>query len=69
MFEQKPIDIIDGYVSKFELLSEKYKDTLEDINKQILTNEKELINLLKDLKGEEDDMRAINELIKVLGGS
>ncbi|PZV98701.1 type I restriction-modification system subunit M [Metamycoplasma auris] len=68
-FNQKPIDIIDSYVSKFELLSKKYEDTLDDINDQILNSEKELLNLLKDLKGEESDMRAINELIKILEGN
>ncbi|MDQ0567874.1 type I restriction-modification system subunit M [Mycoplasma yeatsii] len=68
-FEQKPIHIIDSYVSKFELLSKKYEDTLDDINNQILNSEKELLNLLKDLTGEESDMRAVNELIKILGGN
>ncbi|CDZ17843.1 type I restriction-modification system subunit M [Mycoplasma capricolum] len=68
-FEQKPIDIIDSYVSKFELLSKKYEDTLDDINNQILNSEKELLDLLKDLTGEESDMRAVNELIKILGGN
>ncbi|WFQ93847.1 type I restriction-modification system subunit M [Mycoplasma feriruminatoris] len=69
MFEQKPVDVIDSYISKFELLSKKYEDTLEDINNQILKSEKELLNLLKDLTGEESDMRAIDELIKILGGN
>ncbi|UZK64207.1 type I restriction-modification system subunit M [Mycoplasma mycoides subsp. capri] len=68
-FEQKPIDVIDSYVSKFELLSKKYEDTLDDINNQILNSEKELLDLLKDLTGEESDMRAVNELIKILGGN
>ncbi|WP_434333611.1 type I restriction-modification system subunit M [Mycoplasma capricolum subsp. capricolum] len=68
-FEQRPIDVIDSYVSKFELLSKKYEDTLDDINNQILNSEKELLDLLKDLTGEESDMRAVNELIKILGGN
>ncbi|MBT1323128.1 type I restriction-modification system subunit M, partial [Mycoplasma bovis] len=62
------ISVVDDFVSKIETLSEKYSDTFEDINNQIVSNERELISLLKDLKGEENDMKAIDELIKIIGG-
>ncbi|TQC53944.1 type I restriction-modification system subunit M [Mycoplasmopsis mucosicanis] len=60
--------IIEDYVSKFEHLEAKYKDTFNNIDEQIVENEKELITLLNDLTGDESDMKAIDELIKVLGG-
>ncbi|SYV89673.1 Uncharacterised protein [Metamycoplasma alkalescens] len=62
------MDIINDYVSKFEKLSDKYKFTLNDINKQIKDTEAQLANLLSDLKGDESDMQAINELINILEG-
>ncbi|MCE6061824.1 type I restriction-modification system subunit M [Mycoplasmopsis agalactiae] len=62
------ISVVDDFVSKIEVLSEKYSDTFEDINNQIVDNERELVSLLKDLKGEESDMKAINEFIKIIGG-
>ncbi|WP_029608415.1 type I restriction-modification system subunit M [Mycoplasma simbae] len=61
-------DVIEDYIAKFEKLEAKYKDTLNDINDQIRQNETELVSLLSDLKGEEADMLAIDELIKILGG-
>ncbi|MBT1327545.1 type I restriction-modification system subunit M [Mycoplasma bovis] len=62
------ISVVDDFVSKIETLSEKYSDTFEDINNQIVDNERELVSLLKDLKGEESDMKAIDELIEIIGG-
>ncbi|BAW18121.1 Type I restriction modification system N6-adenine DNA methyltransferase (M) subunit HsdM [Mycoplasmopsis bovigenitalium] len=61
-------EIIDDYIAKFENLENKYKYTLSDINSQIHDNEQKLVELLKDLNGEESDMQAINELISILGG-
>ncbi|WP_434325907.1 hypothetical protein [Mycoplasma leachii] len=66
--KQVSTDVIDNYVSQFESLENKYKDTLSDINDQILDNERQLSILLKDLKGEESDLKAIQELISILGG-
>ncbi|EXU60786.1 type I restriction-modification system subunit M [Mycoplasma mycoides] len=65
--KQVSTDAIDNYVSQFESLENKYKDTLSDINDQILDNERQLSTLLKDLKGEESDLKAIQELISILG--
>ncbi|MCE6057306.1 Putative type I restriction enzyme MpnORFDP M protein [Mycoplasmopsis agalactiae] len=62
------INFVEDFISKIESLAEKYSDTLEDINDQIVASERELVELLKDLKGEESDMKAIDELIKILGG-
>ncbi|WP_429989285.1 hypothetical protein, partial [Mycoplasmopsis bovis] len=41
------ISVVDDFFSKIETLSEKYSDTFEDINNQIVSNERELISLLK----------------------
>ncbi|MGZ9755409.1 type I restriction-modification system subunit M [Mycoplasma sp. 246B] len=66
IFEKHNV-IINNLISKLETLSDKYFDTLSDINNQIAQKENELIELLSDLKGEESDMQGISELIKILG--
>lgn len=68
--KQTTTNVIDNFVSQLETLNNKYDDTLEDINDQIIKNEKELVGLLKDLNLEDEtsDSIAIKELIKILGG-
>ncbi|BAP39320.1 type I restriction-modification system subunit M [Metamycoplasma canadense] len=61
-------EIVDDYIAKFENLESKYKYTLSDINAEIKENEQKLVELLKELGGEDSDMKAIDELINILGG-
>lgn len=61
-------NIISNLSSNIIKLEEEYEYTLEDINEQIKEKEKDLSNLLKDLVGDEDDIKAFSEFIKELGG-
>ncbi|WP_117275214.1 type I restriction-modification system subunit M [Mycoplasmopsis edwardii] len=56
------------FIEKIEHLFNKYNDTLNEINTEIEKNENELKNLLSELNGDEYDKKALDELIKILGG-
>ncbi|QBF34839.1 hypothetical protein EG856_02860 [Mycoplasmopsis phocirhinis] len=60
-------DIVNNEIAKLEKLAQKYDVTLSQINDQIKDNENELIQMLKELEGDEYDMKGINELINLLG--
>ena len=49
-------------------LDDEYESTLTDLNNEIEEKEKELSSLLKDLVGDEDDLKAFSEFINQLGG-
>lgn len=49
-------------------LSKKYSDTLISLDTQIEDSEKELSIMLDDLTADEFDMKALNEIKKLLGG-
>ncbi|WP_338582787.1 type I restriction-modification system subunit M [Mycoplasmopsis cynos] len=61
--------VIDSFINKIEKLFNKYLNTLNEINEEISKNESELVKLLTDLKADEYDQKAINELITILGGN
>lgn len=61
-------NIITNLSSNIIKLQEEYEYTLEGIDSQIKQKEKDLSNLLKDLVGDDDDIKAFNEFIKELGG-
>ena len=61
-------NIITNLSSNIIKLEEEYEYTLEDIDLQIKEKEKDLSDLLKDLVGDNDDIKAFNEFIKELGG-
>ncbi|WP_263818159.1 type I restriction-modification system subunit M, partial [Ureaplasma zalophigenitalium] len=56
-------DIINEQIAKLEKLAKKYAQTLAQINNELRASEIELANMLKDLKADEYDLKAINELI------
>ena len=63
--------IIDNLIIKFskdiENLSVKYKQTLKDINDEILHTEEELIKMINQLTGNEFDMKGLDDLKSLLG--
>lgn len=61
-------NIITNLSSSIIKLEEEYEYTLRDVNNQINVKEQELSNLLKELVGDADDMKAFKEFIKELGG-
>lgn len=56
------------FIGKLEVLSEKYENTLTEVEQQIRDTEKSLNDLLSDLTGSDYDMQGIAELQKLLGG-
>ncbi len=57
-------NLADGITS----LNNEYETTLTNLNIEIAEKEQELSLLLKDLVGDEDDLKAFNEFINQLGG-
>ena len=60
-------ELVNGLVQKIEQLSQKYDETLSDIDNEIKEAESTLTSMLQDLEGNEFDMSGIQELIKLLG--
>ena len=63
-----PITMIENLTKEMNTLADKYAVTLNDIENDIRKTEKELISMLQDLTGSEEDMKGINEFIRILGG-
>ena len=63
-----PITMIDNLTKEMNTLADKYAVTLNDIENDIKKTENELISMLQDLTGSEEDMKGINEFIRILGG-
>lgn len=63
-----PEILIDDFVKKIQKLSEKYKITLVDVDKEIETSSKELCSLIDELEADEFDQKGLQELKKLLGG-
>lgn len=61
-------NLVNSLSNNIVKLDDEYELTLSDINKEIDTKEKELANLLKELVGDSDDMKAFDEFINQLGG-
>ncbi len=62
------IETITKLKSRVDSLVQKYSDTFENIENEIDKVEKELVDMLSDLSGDESDMAGIAELSKILGG-
>ena len=60
--------MIDNLTKHITTLTDKYAVTLNDIENDIKKTENELISMLQDLTGSEEDMKGINEFIRILGG-
>ena len=60
--------VLDDLCKKIEVMAEKYADTYEDIEKEIVETETTLKKMLDDLVGSEKDMAGIREFKKLLGG-
>lgn len=67
--EEIPQTLINSFISQIELLSKKYETTLKDVEKDIRTTEEELAMSLNNLTGSEHDLKGIQELKSLLGGS
>ena len=67
--EAIPQALINSFISQIELLSKKYETTLKDVENDIRTTKKELAMSLNDLTGSEHDLKGIQELKSLLGGS
>ena len=63
-----PKKIVDNLVAEIEKITQKYEQTLDEIESQIESTEKELSEMLDMLCGNEFDMKGISELKKMLGG-
>ena len=62
-------NIVRNFETKLENLSKKYETTIPDLEKEIKETEKELLSLLDQLTGTEEDMKGIEEFKKILGGN
>lgn len=60
--------VIDEFVAKVRTLNEKYATTYADVCLQIEAAEKELVQMLGQLTGNDYDMAGIQELMSLLGG-
>lgn len=60
-------ELVNELVQKIEQLSQKYDETLSDIDNEIKEAESTLASMLQDLEGNKFDMSGIQELIKLLG--
>ena len=63
-----PISIVDSLTKEVPKLSKKYETTFLDIDSKISQTEKELSAMLDDLVADEDDLKGLMELKKLLGG-
>lgn len=61
-------NVIDEFVAKVRTLNEKYATTYADVCLQIDAAEKELVQMLGQLTGNDYDMAGIQELMSLLGG-
>lgn len=64
-----PETMLTGFAAKLETLCKKYETTLADIERQIEDEERALTGMLGELCGNEFDMKGIEELRLILGGS
>lgn len=63
-----PCGVISGIINGVEYLADKYSETFEDIEKEIATTEKALVELMDNLTANEFDMKGISELRTLLLG-
>lgn len=65
---QLPMQVVNSFIKKLNDLDKKYKSTFEDIEKELQETEQSLIDLARQLGGNEYDCQGIKELISLLGG-
>ena len=65
---QMPVDMLETLIRKLQELSQKYAETLDDVEQDIQQTEQELTQMLGELIGPEMDLKGIAELQKLLGG-
>ena len=63
-----PGEIIDGLAASVQRLNDKYAVTYEDVDNRIAEAESELVELLGQLTGGDDDVAGVGELARLLGG-
>ena len=66
--QQLPDSFISELITELGKVCSKYEDTLEQVEEQISSTEKELSGMLSMLSGNEFDMQGIAELKNMLGG-
>ena len=59
--------VIDNFSSALSKMLDKYSDTLTSIEKDIQETQDSLFNLMKELTGNEFDIKGLYELQKLLG--
>jgi type I restriction enzyme M protein len=64
-----PTEIVKALTSKVTALAKKYELTMDDLSKNISSNEAQLSNMIDDLSGSEFDMKGLKELQKLLRGN
>ena len=65
---QLPMQVIEAFVKQLNDIEKKYESTFEDIEKDLQETERGLIELARQLGGNEYDCQGIKELISLLGG-
>lgn len=60
-------ELLTDLAGNLEKLNDKYKDSLNDIEKMIQSAECDIRKMMGELTGEKADMRGIKELVKMLG--
>ena len=63
-----PDEVIERIMAENAVDDSEYESTLTDLNNEIEKKENELSSLLKDLVGNDDDLKAFSEFINQLGG-
>lgn len=61
-----PMQILSGLIQKIKDLSEKYTETLPEMERQITETESELSGLLDQLTGSAEDLAGLAEFRKLL---
>ena len=63
-----PENKLQDFIKELESLSQKYETTMSDLEEEIAETSKELVAMLSNLIGSEQDMAGIQELRLLLGG-
>ena len=63
-----PDTMLQDFIKELESLSKKYETTMSDLEEEIAETSKELVAMLSNLTGSEQDMAGIQELRLLLGG-
>lgn len=63
-----PNDYLSDFIEEIKKLASKYDNIYENIEKKISNTSKDLSEMLKDLQGNEYDIKGINELKELLNG-